>query len=79
MITVYSRAPCGYCDAAKRLLSREGHEFVEVDLTADPEGFAGLVARSGMMTVPQIFRDDELIGGFDQLRAAVAAGSLTPA
>ena len=67
-VTVYSKVPCPYCDAAKKLLSERGIAYTEIDMTgASPDEFQALIKRSGMRTVPQIFHGERLIGGFDSL------------
>lgn len=76
-ITLYSRTPCVYCSLAKRLLKDRGLAFREIDLTAQPDIERGLVARTGRRTVPQIFIDDWLIGGYTELAALAGSGRLT--
>ena len=75
-IRMYSTEPCPYCSQAKALLESRGLEFEEVNLSKDPEGRAELAARTGMMTFPQVFVGDELIGGFSELQEADASGRL---
>lgn len=66
-ITIYTKDYCPYCTRAKTLLESEGLPYQEVDITNDPESFESLKKRSELMTVPQIFVDDILIGGSDDL------------
>lgn len=74
---VYSTPFCGYCGAAKRLLTTKGTEFTEVDVMFEPERRAEMQERSGgRRTVPQIFINDRHIGGFDDLNALDQAGEL---
>ncbi len=73
---MYSTEPCPFCSQAKALLQRRGLEFEEINLSKDPEGRAELAARTGMMTFPQVFVGDELIGGFTELQEADASGRL---
>ena len=75
-ITVYTTEPCGYCRQAKALLDKRGLDFDEINLAMDASGRAELVARTGMMTFPQVIIDDELVGGFDELAAAERSGRL---
>jgi glutaredoxin 3 len=75
-ITVYTTEPCSYCARVKGLLRSRGLEFTEVNLTRDPEGRAELVARTGMMTFPQVLLDSQLVGGFNETRVAVESGIL---
>ena len=75
-VTVYTTEPCGYCRTAKTLLERRGIPFEEINLAKDADGRAELVARTGMMTFPQVILDDEPIGGFQELVAADRSGRL---
>ena len=67
-VTLYTTRVCPYCIAAKRLLSRRGVSYKEIDVSADPEKRAWLVQATGRRTVPQIFIGSEAIGGYDELR-----------
>jgi glutaredoxin 3 len=75
-VTVYTTEPCGYCRTAKALLDRRGVPYEEINLSKDAEGRMELVARTGMMTFPQVILDDESIGGFQELAAADRSGRL---
>ena len=75
-ITVYTTEPCGYCRTAKALLERRGVPYDEINLAKDAEGRAELVARTGMMTFPQVILDGEPLGGFLDLAAAYGSGRL---
>jgi len=68
-VTIYTTAFCPYCIRAKSLLTQKGVAFTEVSLQDKPDELAALKARTGMRTVPQIFINDELIGGFSELLA----------
>ena len=76
-IIVYTTEPCGYCRTAKALLQKRSIPFEEINLAKDPEGRAELVRLTGMMTFPQVVIDDEPIGGYQELVAAMRAGRLT--
>jgi glutaredoxin 3 len=82
-VTVYTTEPCGYCRTAKTLLDRRGIAYEEINLSKDAEGRAELVARTGMMTFPQVIVDGEPLGGFQELvradRSGVLAGLLVAA
>lgn len=76
---MYSTAVCPYCLRAEQLLSRKGVtqiEKIRVDL--QPELRVEMIARTGRRTVPQIYINDEHIGGYDDLAALDRAGKLTP-
>ncbi len=76
-IEIYTTRYCPYCIAAKKLLSRKGVEFTEIDVTGDVKGRSRMVARAnGRMTVPQIFIGAVHVGGCDDLYALDRAGKL---
>jgi glutaredoxin 3 len=76
-IEVYSTAVCPYCVAAKNLLKSRGLEWTEVRIDADIAQRDAMLARSGgRRTVPQIFVNDQHVGGFDDLVAADRSGKL---
>ena len=75
-ITVYSTSNCPYCVAAKKLLSREGYAYSEIDVST-PELRTMLVKKSqGRKTVPQIFIGALHVGGFDDLQTLYKKGDL---
>jgi glutaredoxin 3 len=76
-VTIYTRAMCGYCMAAKRLLDKKGVAYIEHDASFSPELRQEMVERSGGgRTFPQILIDGRPIGGCDELHALDAAGRL---
>lgn len=76
-VEIYTTQLCGYCHAAKRLLSSKGVNFNEVDVSVDPQRRAQMMQRSnGGRTVPQIFINDTHVGGSDELHALEHAGKL---
>ena len=76
-IVVYSTPFCGYCGAAKRLLTSKGFGVTEIDVMFDPAERQKMMEKSGgRRTVPQIFIDGQHIGGFDDLSALDASGEL---
>ena len=76
-VIVYSTDPCSFCSNAKALLRQRGIEFDEINLGKNPAGRAELVAKTGMMSFPQIIIDDEVVGGFRELLDADKSGRLT--
>ena len=58
------------CDAAKRLLKRNNALFTEINI-AEVDGALDemLKKTNGKRTIPQIFFDDQHIGGYDDIRA----------
>jgi glutaredoxin 3 len=78
-IEIYSKTTCPYCVMAKRLFESKGQTFEEINLNLNPERTDEMIERSGgKMTVPEIFIDDKLIGGYDDLAALEQAGKLDP-
>jgi glutaredoxin 3 len=76
-VIVYSQPFCGYCSAAKRLLTAKGAAFTEIDVMFEAGRRAEMIRRSsGRRTVPQIFIDGRHIGGYDDLSALDKAGEL---
>lgn len=75
-IEIYTKNYCPFCHRAKDLLRTNKAEFIEYDLSADPAKEAEMRERSGRTTVPEIFVDDRLIGGCDDLFALDTAGKL---
>jgi glutaredoxin 3 len=76
-IEVYSTAVCPYCVAAKNLLKAKGLSWEEVRVDTDPAQRDAMLARSGgRRTVPQIFINDQLVGGYDDLVTADRSGKL---
>ena len=76
-IEIYSTASCPYCVAAKNLLKSKGLEWTEVRVDVDMAQRETMLARSGgRRTVPQIFINDQHVGGFDELAAAEHSGML---
>ena len=76
-IEVYSTAVCSYCVAAKNLLKSKGLDWTEVRIDMDAAQRDAMLARSGgRRTVPQIFVNDQHVGGFDDLVAADRSGKL---
>lgn len=77
-VVVYSKDYCPFCVRAKSLLDGKGVPFEEIMVDQDPELFAELKKKSGMMTVPQIFIDDKLVGGYTELAELESKGELDP-
>ena len=67
-IEIYTRPGCGYCSAARSLLTRKNAAFVEFDAGKDPAHREEMYGRVGFgATFPQIFIDGRHIGGCDDL------------
>ncbi|ATI40778.1 glutaredoxin 3 [Pacificitalea manganoxidans] len=78
-VEIYTSPLCGYCHAAKRLLSEKGVDFTEIDVLAQPDRRSEMMDRAnGRHTVPQIFVGKTHVGGCDELHALERAGKLDP-
>jgi glutaredoxin 3 len=76
-VEIYTSPLCGYCHAAKRLLTQKGVSFSEVDVLSNPDRKPEMIQRAnGGRTVPQIFIGDTHVGGCDDLFALDRAGKL---
>ena len=69
-ITIYTGPMCNYCDAAKRLLKRNNATYKEIDIGKVDGAMDEMIKKAnGKRTIPQIFFDDQHIGGYDEVRA----------
>jgi GrxC family glutaredoxin len=75
-VVIYTTNYCPYCFRAKALLKSKHVEFEEIDVSDDLEQRAKMERRSFRKTVPQIFIDDQPIGGYDDARRLDAIGEL---
>lgn len=76
MITVYTKDYCPFCIKAKQLLTSLGVEFTEVDVTRDADTLQNIMKVSGMRTVPQIFVDEDCLGGYSDIEVLHQRGEL---
>ena len=76
-IEIYTRPGCGYCSAAKSLLTRKKAAFTEYDVAKDPNVRQEMHDRAGAgSTFPQIFIGETHVGGCDELYALDREGKL---
>jgi glutaredoxin 3 len=75
-IIIYGSESCAYCTAARMLLKKKGVTWEEIPVSRDADKHAEMIARSGRQSVPQIFIDEQSIGGFDELYALDLDGEL---
>ena len=76
-VQVYTTNYCPYCFRAKALLQHKGVAFEEIDVTDDQALRDKMVKLAGgRRTVPEIFINDKIIGGYDELRALEDDGKL---
>lgn len=78
-VIMYTTAVCPYCINAERLLLSKGvKEINKIRIDLQPELRIEMMQKTGRRTVPQIYINDQHIGGFDDLRALDLAGGLDP-
>jgi len=69
-VTIYTGPLCNYCEAAKKLLARNSVEYKEINIATTDGAMDEMIAKTnGKRTIPQIFFDDQHVGGYDDVRA----------
>ena len=76
-VEIYTSIMCPYCSRALALLRAKNIAFEQIDVSMSPDLRQLMRSRAaGRTSVPQIFIDDEHIGGCDELMALESAGHL---
>ncbi len=76
-LEIYTKATCGFCTRAKKLLELKKVDFEEHRVDGGGPKKDEMVARAGgRMTVPQIFIGGQHVGGCDDLMALERDGKL---
>ena len=75
-IEIYGTEYCGYCTAARMLLKKKGLNYEDIQVSTNAEALAEMRERSGNSSVPQVFINDQAIGGFDELYELEESGEL---
>jgi glutaredoxin 3 len=75
-VVMYGTPFCSYCGAAKMLLTKKKVDYEFILVSNEPGLREKIERRTGRRTVPQIFINDESIGGFDELYALEKNGGL---
>jgi glutaredoxin 3 len=75
-VVIYTKTQCPYCDLAKKLLVSKQIAFEEIRVDLDPEKLSEMIAKSNRRSVPEIFINDQLVGGYDDLAAIAKSGKL---
>lgn len=71
-VIIYTKNYCPYCDYAKDYFNKNEIPFKEIDVTNNPALIEEMIKKSnGRKTVPEIFIDSKLIGGWDDLSALI--------
>lgn len=75
-VTIYTTRFCPFCIRAKMLLDRKNVEYTEIKVDGNAELRQEMTKLSGGHTVPQIFINDQPIGGCDDIHALEMQGKL---
>ena len=76
-ILIYTGPSCNFCDAATRLLKRNGLSFDEIDISSGENIREEMIKKtSGQRTIPQIFFGDYHVGGYTELRELEKSNNL---
>jgi glutaredoxin len=73
MYIVYTKDNCTYCDQAKTLLTQKGMPFKAYKLGEDISRDELIAKIPTARTMPQIMKEDRLVGGFMELRKELLA------
>ena len=69
-VTIYTGPLCNYCDAAKKLLTRNNIEYKEINIATVEGAMDEMIKKANRKrTITQIFFDDQHNGGYDETRA----------
>ena len=77
-IEIYTWSRCPFCIRAKALLDKKGVDYTEYCIDGDEAARAQMAERAGRRSLPQIFINDQHIGGCDDIHALDRAGKLDP-
>jgi glutaredoxin 3 len=77
-VVIYTTSICPYCVRAKMLFQRKGVSYEEIDVSRDNDLRLKLMQQTKQRTVPQIFINEQHIGGCDDLYALERQGALDP-
>lgn len=75
-VVLVKKNPCPYCDRAVALLNEKGAQYEIIDLTNNLDELDAWKQKTGWRTVPIIMINDQLVGGYSDLRALEDEGKL---
>lgn len=75
-VVMYTTQFCPYCVRAKMLLESKGVKFTEIRVDVERERYGEMIGLAGRSSVPQIFINDDHVGGCDDLYALENQGRL---
>ncbi|MCB0421064.1 MAG: glutaredoxin [Bdellovibrionales bacterium] len=76
MVTIYTKNVCPYCVRAKQYFETHSIAYTEINLGNDFDKIEALKLKTGFMTLPQIFVNDQFIGGYTDMIAKIESGEL---
>lgn len=68
-IKLIKKNPCPYCDRAINFLNQKGLQVEIVDLTNNLDELQTIKEKTGWSTVPMIFVNEKLIGGYNDMKS----------
>ncbi len=77
-VLLYTSAICPYCVAAKNFLKSKGLDYAEIRVDTKPGAMEEMMQRTGRRSVPQIFINNQHLGGYDDMIALDRAGKFQP-
>ena len=77
-VVMYSTQFCPYCVRARMLLQSKGVDFTDIRVDIERERYSEMITLAGRSSVPQIFINDDHVGGCDELYALESQGELDP-
>lgn len=78
-VEIYTWSQCPFCIRAKGLLDKKGVNYTEYCIDGDEVARAKMIKRAnGGRSLPQIFINDQHIGGCDDIYDLDAQGQLDP-
>ncbi|OGT63327.1 MAG: glutaredoxin 3 [Gammaproteobacteria bacterium RIFCSPHIGHO2_12_FULL_45_12] len=75
-VVIYSTNHCPYCRLAKSLLTSLKVAFEEIRVDLDVDKLKEMICLSNKRSVPQIFINNQSVGGYDDLAALAKSGKL---
>ncbi|MXR20542.1 FAD-dependent oxidoreductase [Halobacterium bonnevillei] len=76
-VEIYTKTNCPYCEKATDLFDEKGIDYETYNVTGDEDLFAEMKERAnGRETAPEVFIDDELVGGWDDTHDLEQSGEL---
>jgi glutaredoxin 3 len=78
-VQIYTTASCAFCLAAKMLLKQKGLDYEEIRVDTDPAKFEEMLTRTSRRSVPQVVIGDRVVGGYEELAAAIRSGQIEAA